>query len=151
MRCLFITLTICVMALNPITGNYVLVPPHVPNKHIIPYVDKVAKKNNIEADWLYRIVDEETDWSLIAPDGDSGKSYGLCQIQINTARAWGKIRGTDAQIARSLLRPKRNLEICGRVLKYLLKLYGGDKYKATMAYNAGTRHVDYVENIVRRN
>lgn len=122
---------------------FTVYPPPVPIK-IIAYAEKQAEEHEIDWDWLYRLVEAEAEWHVATPQGDDGKSFGLCQIQIETARWWGSEKGSDAEIVAKLLTPKKNIHICLHVLQYLLKRYDGNQILATVAFNAGTRHANYV-------
>ena len=123
------------------------VPPPVPMK-IIPYAEKQAARKQLDWDWVYRLMDQECRWMVDCPAGDSGYSYGLAQIKINTARYWGGQRGMDHQIAARLLDPKMNIRIAMDVLNFLLREYDGSMLCATIAYNAGTKHANYVKKVM---
>lgn len=66
-------------------------------------------------------------------DGSPRTSFGLCQIQLRTARTLG-YKGS----ASGLMDPSANVEYAARYLSYQIQRYRGDYSKAVTAYNAGT-------------
>lgn len=66
-------------------------------------------------------------------DGSSRTSFGICQIQLRTARFVG-FRGN----VHGLMEPRNNVEYAARYLKYQISRYHGDYSKAVSAYNQGT-------------
>ena len=143
-----IVLTAAILLFSPQLSESMgeLLPPPAPKK-IIPWAEALAVREGIDWDWFYRLVERETKWELQRARGDGGAAYGFCQIHIPTARAWGGRRGSDAAIARKLLRPRENIRTCLRILGWLLKRYGGSQLLATIAFNGGTKHADYVREV----
>lgn len=137
------------LAIDPISTPSLLPPPN-PVK-IIKYGQEQAAIHGISWDIMYGIVNEETQWDMNRPPGDRGKSFGLCQIQVNTARSWGGLRNYSrrAVIVR-LKNPHQNLKVCARTLRTLQDYFCGDELITAVAFNAGHVHGEYVANVTKR-
>jgi soluble lytic murein transglycosylase len=80
--------------------------------------------------------------------GDDGRSFGVMQVQLATAKFMIKKKlfnfyGTDKQLAQALRYDDDfNIMVGSRYIKYLIGYYHGDIKKAVLAYNVGPGNVN---------
>lgn len=111
---------------------------------------------NVNPSLLLAVCSVESDLRPGAINHDDGgrASYGICQVQLRTARfIHGPTHVSD------LLNPERNALIAAKYFRYQLDRYDGDSDCAVAAYNAGSCKKNqtglyinqkYVEKVKRR-
>ena len=121
---------------------------------MIEIIVAAAKAAGVSPALLFGICMAE---SSLRPDaiGDNGKSIGLCQVQIDTAKYIDR-RFTDKTgcghnlgfSKQCLLDPKINAQVAAKYLKYQMKRYGENCKK--IKKDKGKRYADYLK-CVRKN
>lgn len=105
-------------------------------------VSQVAASVGISANLLYAVCLHETGFKNVSNYNDPHNgSYGICQINLDTAR---EIMPYVDRLA--LMQIRVNLEIAGLYLKKLSNKYNNISH-VLAAYNAG--HVTYVDGTIR--
>lgn len=124
-------------ALRPLPGSGVpyleSVPscPALPESELDALVDGAALREDVEPDLLRSVIRQE---SAARPCAVSSKgAMGLMQLMPATAVELGVDNAFD---------PKENVDAGARLLKQLLKMYGGDVSLAVGAFNAGPGKVN---------
>lgn len=116
-------------------------PPYV-MKHLITLAQSVEAIDNVPPGLLCAIAEVESNWNPLAL-GDKGRSYGLCQVQLRTARGDFSFKGR----AEALLHPVVSL---GLASAYLQRQHHWTSQlsrsplawrMAIAAYNCGPRRV----------
>jgi len=100
-------------------------------------IDRVARKNNLEAALIKAVIRAESNFDHEARSHKGAE--GLMQLMPQTAAALN---------VKNVYDPPDNIEGGARYLRYLLNLYGGDKRLALAAYNAGEAAVAKYGNTV---
>jgi soluble lytic murein transglycosylase-like protein len=92
-----------------------------------------AKSVGISGSLLLAICTHESGLKNVKVPYDNGSaSYGICQVKFSTAKGLGH-KGN----AQDLMNPEINAKWAAEYLKYQLKRYNYNIYKATAAYNSG--------------
>jgi soluble lytic murein transglycosylase-like protein len=78
-------------------------------------------------------VESNYDVEAIHVDDGNADSLGVCQVQVQTARAFG-FQGPES----NLRNPGINSYYAGKYLSYQYSRYHGDLHKTIAAYNAGS-------------
>ncbi len=108
-----------------------------------PYNEPVmqnAKRNDIDAAWIYGIMRRESAFS--EDIRSSVGATGLMQLMPKTAKYMSqKISSTNVSY-KKLSEAKNNIELGSAYLSYLSQKYSGNKVLATASYNAGPNRVD---------
>jgi soluble lytic murein transglycosylase len=99
------------------------------------HINKFAKKNKIDAAWVYAIARRESSFMSDANSGVGAK--GLMQIMPATAK---QLKRKSVSI-KYLLNAKNNVELGTKYLKMLSDRYKGNHVLATASYNAGPHRV----------
>ena len=132
-------------------GNTALAK-HVTKAEVVDIIVKAADQAEIPRELLLAVCWVESSYrTKLKPrmDGES-KSYGLCQIKLETAQFLDdvykhRIEATEERLAN----PYVNAFYGAKYLKYQLTRYKGDWRKAVDAYNKG-RHVSSESEYVQR-
>jgi soluble lytic murein transglycosylase len=108
-----------------------------------PYKQPVmqnAKRNDIDASWIYGIMRRESAFSkeIKSPVG----ATGLMQLMPKTARYMSKKISSKNISYTKLTEAKNNIELGSAYLSYLSQKFSGNKVLATASYNAGPNRVD---------
>jgi soluble lytic murein transglycosylase-like protein len=105
--------------------------PQLPSSELDALIDGAAQRQDLEPDLLRSVIRQE---SAARPCAVSPKgAMGLMQLMPATAVQLGVVNAFD---------PKENIDGGARLLKQLLKAYGGDVSLALGAFNAGPGKVD---------
>jgi soluble lytic murein transglycosylase-like protein len=96
-----------------------------------PYIEGIAEREGLTPDLLRAVIDKESGYRpcVVSKKG----AMGLMQLMPATAAEFGVKNPFD---------PVENLDAGARLLKKLIKRYGGDLALALGAYNAGPSRVD---------
>ncbi|WP_019556345.1 transglycosylase SLT domain-containing protein [Thiomicrorhabdus arctica] len=108
-----------------------------------PYKQPVmqnAKRNGIDAAWIYGIMRRESAFSkdIRSPVG----ATGLMQLMPKTAKYMSQKISSKNISYQKLTEAKNNIELGSAYLSYLSQKYSANKVLATAAYNAGPNRVD---------
>lgn len=104
---------------------------------MVPLIATIAKKVGVSATLLLSICTVETNLKNVNNFNDgNGGSFGVCQLNLNTAR------GINPAVDRLALQiPEVNIEIAAIYLKQLYDKYNNPWHSAA-AYNAGLALID---------
>lgn len=107
----------------------------VSNYVLIALFTLASKQQSLPNGLISALCFVESSHKISAVHFKDGKddSIGVCQVQPKTAN-FLKFKGSKAQ----LMDPSINITYAARYLKYQLRRYNGDVYKAVAAYNAGS-------------
>lgn len=108
-----------------------------------PYKEPVmqnAKKNDIDAAWIYGIMRRESGFS--EDIRSSVGATGLMQLMPKTAKYMSKKLGSKNLSYKHLTQAENNIELGSAYLKYLNEKFNGNKVLATAAYNAGPNRIE---------
>ncbi|MCE5307812.1 MAG: lytic transglycosylase domain-containing protein [Acidobacteriales bacterium] len=103
----------------------------LPKALIGPYIEGLAEREGLTPDLLRAVIDKESGYRpcVVSKKG----AMGLMQLMPTTAAEFGVKNPFD---------PVENLDAGARLLKRLVKRYGGDLALVLGAYNAGSSRVD---------
>lgn len=107
----------------------------------------IATKIGVSAQLLISVCSVET--GLVNKNNFEDRveaSLGVCQVQLTTARRFGKHYDMLA-----LQQPRTNILVAAKYLKWQLNRYGSE-YMAISSYNAGsftTKNQRYVDNVYK--
>ena len=108
-----------------------------------PYKEPVmqnAKRNDIDAAWIYGIMRRESAFSEDIKS--SVGATGLMQLMPKTAKYMSQKISSKNVSYKKLTEAKNNIELGSAYLSYLSQKYRGNKVLATASYNAGPNKVD---------
>ncbi|BBP45744.1 lytic transglycosylase [Thiosulfatimonas sediminis] len=118
-----------------------------PTPHKEPVMEN-AKKNDIEAAWIYGIIRRESAFN--EDIRSSAGAVGLMQIMPKTAKYIGKRIGNDKTSIYALTEAKNNIQLGSAYMRYLSDKYNDNKVLATAAYNAGPHRVaQWTQNLLK--
>lgn len=109
-----------------------------PTPHKQPVMEN-AKKNDIDASWIYGIIRRESAFN--EDIRSSAGAVGLMQLMPKTAKYIGKRIGSKRTSVYALTEAKNNIQLGSAYMSYLSEKYDGNKVLATAAYNAGPHRV----------
>ena len=146
---LTIALFNCFRLTSAIEDTLWISPPKVSYK-LARMADRIAHKHGINKGIFARLVEQESNWIVdtVGDHSESHRTYGLCQIQVRTARVWLGWKGSDRSIKERLLNGKTGLMACAHILRRLQDRYCGSEVLAVMAFNSGQANGDYVQDVV---
>jgi len=103
----------------------------LPKALVGSYIEGLAEREGLTPDLLRAVIDKESGYRpcVVSKKG----AMGLMQLMPTTAAEFG---------VRNPFDPVENLDAGARLLKKLVKRYGGDLALALGAYNAGSSRVD---------
>ncbi|NPA72964.1 MAG: transglycosylase SLT domain-containing protein [Gammaproteobacteria bacterium] len=116
---------------------------HLSLRFPTPYKEPVmqnAKKNEIDAAWIYGIMRRESAFS--EDIRSSVGATGLMQLMPKTAKYMSRKISRQNISYKKLTQAKNNIELGSAYLSYLNGKYSGNKVLATASYNAGPSRVD---------
>lgn len=93
-----------------------------------------SKQYGVDPNLIKAFIRTESSWNPKAI-GDDGKSYGLMQVQLTTAR---ETAGNSALTTAQLMDPTVNILVGTKYVAKQLARYPGNKNAAFSAYNAGS-------------
>lgn len=96
--------------------------------------DRYSEQYGVDSRYLKAICYVESNLKVNAlVKNDNGEaSYGICQVQLRTARHMGFIHSK-----KELMHPAYNIKYAAKYLAYNLRRYNGNYLKAIHAYNRG--------------
>jgi len=95
-----------------------------------PIIKRIALEQGLESDFVHAVIKAESAYNNFAIS--TAGAQGLMQLMPATAAAYG---------VKNVFDPAENIRGGTKFLKFLLKLYEGNKKKALAAYNAGQEAV----------
>lgn len=129
-----------------------------PREALLGHAARIATEHGLPPDLLMAVCDVESAWRPHAI-GDNGRSFGLCQVQPDTALPlygprWRQDLPPEQRLAivrADLRKPLNNLTIAAMHLRELLDKFDGEETLALIAYNGGARNASivYVEKVRR--
>jgi len=102
-------------------------------------IEASAQHNNIDADWVYGVLRQE---SAFVTDARSGAgALGLMQLMPQTGQSTGRRINLRLPNHGAILNIENNLKLGANYLRNVLDINGGHQVLATASYNAGPNRV----------
>jgi soluble lytic murein transglycosylase len=122
---------------DPIFADYLALRFPAPHRTAF---DAASKANSLPLAYLYGVSRQESAFgaAAVSPVG----ALGLMQLMPATAELTARRLGMSAPTRGDLLQPAVNVKLGARHLAMLVKRYGGNRFLAAAAYNAGEGRVD---------
>lgn len=113
---------------------------------LVQLADRIAHEQGVDPALLKAVCDVESSWRSRVV-GDHGRSIGLCQVRVDTAKTFlPKVRPT--RLRQALFNPTVNLTVAAKLLRLYIQRFGSESL-ALVAYNAGPNFssLSYVQKV----
>lgn len=102
-------------------------------------VEANAQRNNIEPDWVYGVLRQES--AFVADARSRAGALGLMQLMPRTGRMTGRRINLSVPNNTAILNVENNLKLGASYLRTVLDVNNGHQVLATASYNAGPNRV----------